>query len=91
MTTTITRWGNSKGIRIPKPYLENLGLSEHDSVDISVDMTTKSIIIKKTAARKSIEQRFEEFYGKDFEAALAENPYNFDLEDWGKPEGDEIW
>jgi len=89
MNAIITKWGNSKGIRIPKPYLENLGLNENDVVNISINDDT--IIIKKPSKRKSIEQRFEEFYGTDFESALEKNPYNFELLDWGKPEGDEIW
>ncbi|MCL2574586.1 MAG: AbrB/MazE/SpoVT family DNA-binding domain-containing protein [Defluviitaleaceae bacterium] len=89
MTAIITKWGNSKGIRIPKPYLENLGLGENDVVNIS--MNNDSIIIKKHDGRKTIEQRFEELYGTDFESALQENPYDFELLDWGKSEGDEIW
>jgi len=89
MTAIITKWGNSKGIRIPKPYLENLGLSENDIVNISMD--GDAIIIKKPTNRKTIEQRFEEFYKTDFESAIKENPYDFALQEWGKPEGEEIW
>jgi len=36
MTAIISKWGNSKGIRIPKPYLKDLGLEENDVVDIEV-------------------------------------------------------
>jgi len=89
MTATITKWGNSKGVRIPKPYLENLGLSENDVVSISIN--GDAIVIKKPSSRKTIEQRFEEFYGTDFESAVEENPYDFELLDWGKPKGEEIW
>ena len=28
MQTTIQKWGNSQGIRIPKAYLEAVGLAE---------------------------------------------------------------
>ena len=89
MNAMITKWGNSKGIRIPKPYLESLDLSENDIVDISINNNT--IIIKKVLVGKTIEQRFEEFYKTDFETAIKENPYDFELLDWGKPEGEEIW
>jgi antitoxin MazE len=91
MTSTITKLGNSRGIRLPKPYLENLGIKENDTVDISLEGDT--IIIKKSTKkkRKTIEQRFEEFYGVDFETAVRENPYDFEEIDWGPPVGDEIW
>jgi len=89
MIATITKWGNSKGIRIPKPYLENLGLNENDIVNISID--NDAIVIRKSNKRKAIEQRFEEFYGIDFESAVEENPYDFELLDWGRSEGEEIW
>jgi len=30
MTTTIVKWGNSRGIRLPKPFLEGLDLKDND-------------------------------------------------------------
>jgi antitoxin MazE len=90
MTTTIVKWGNSRGIRLPKPFLENLNLKDNDTVDIFTD--SDAIIIKKSVSRhKSLRQRVEEFYGKDFETVLKENPYEFEEVDWGKPVGDEVW
>jgi len=91
MTTTIVKWGNSRGVRLPKPFLESLGLKDNDTVDILTD--NGAIIIKKSekAQRKTLKQRVEEFYGKDFETAIKENPYEFEEVDWGKPVGDEIW
>ena len=91
MTTTIVKWGNSRGIRIPKPYLENLELKDNDTVDIIAENDT--IIIKKTnkTKHKTLKQRVEEFYGKDFETVLAEHPYEYEELDWGIPVGDEVW
>ncbi|MCL2571225.1 MAG: AbrB/MazE/SpoVT family DNA-binding domain-containing protein [Defluviitaleaceae bacterium] len=91
MTAVISKWGNSRGVRIPKPYLEDLGLKENDIVDIEMDGNV--IIIKKASMRisKSLEERFEDFYGTDFDVAIAENPYNSPLVDWGKPTGEEVW
>jgi len=86
MTATITKWGNSKGIRIPKAYLEDLGLRTNDTVEIGVNNNT--IVIKKLNKRKTIEERFEEFYGTDFETSLKENPYDFELLDWSKAKGE---
>ena len=91
MTATIVKWGNSRGIRIPKPFLESMNLKDNDTVDIFTE--NDAIIIKKSASRqhKSLRQRVEEFYGKDFETVLKENPYEFEEVDWGGPVGEEIW
>ena len=32
MQTTIKKWGNSQGIRIPKAFLESLDMKENDNV-----------------------------------------------------------
>ena len=91
MTTAIVKWGNSQGIRLPKPFLESLNWKENDSVDILAE--NNRIIIQKTlkVQHKTTKQRIEEFYGKDFETALKENPYEFEEVDWGEPVGSEVW
>ena len=93
MTAAITKWGNSRGIRLPKLLLDSLQLQEKDVLEIKI--VDNSIVMKKTqktkSAKKTIEERFEEFYGVDFETALRENPYDFQEVNWGTPEGDELW
>ena len=93
MITAITKWGNSQGVRIPKVFLDNLSLKNSDTVELTIDNDT--IVMKKVmspeASKKTIEQRFEEFYGTDFEVALKENPYDFTETNWGSPVGDELW
>ena len=88
-TATITKWGNSRGIRLPKKVLERLDLKDNDIVDILVD--NDKIIIRKKYQHKTLKQRVEEFYGKDFESVVKENSYEFEEINWGKPAGDEIW
>jgi len=84
MTTTIQKWGNSQGIRLPKIILETLSLKENDPVEIIVN--DDSIVIKKAArkrrAKKSLDERFENYDGEFFE---------FEEIDWGKPVGREYW
>jgi len=87
-TTIISKWGNSQGIRLPKPFLESLDIKDNDVVDIFLD--NDKIIIRKKYQHKTLKQRVEEFYGKDFETVLKENPYEFEEADWGRPEGDEM-
>jgi len=91
MTTTIVKWGNSRGIRLPKPYLESLNLRDNDVVDILTD--NNAIIIKKSEKlqHKTLKQRVEEFYGKDFEAAVKEDSYDYEEIDCGSPIGSEVW
>lgn len=91
MTTTIVKWGNSTAVRLPKPYLESLNLMDNDAVEILKDKD--SIIIKKSEKlkHKTIRQRVEAFYDKDFEAVLKEDSYEFEEIDWGTPSGNEVW
>jgi len=36
VTVELKRWGNSLGIIIPKDKIEELGLSEHDIIDLDI-------------------------------------------------------
>jgi len=83
MTTTIQKWGNSQGIRIPKSILDELFLKENDQVDIITECD--SIVIKKTTkkrrAKKSLDERFEKYDGN----------YQCSEYEWGEPVGREVW
>ena len=83
MITTIQKWGNSQGVRLPKVILESLFMQENDPVEITTD--NDSIVIRKTTrkrrAKKSLEERFENYSGD----------YNCAEYDWGKPMGREVW
>ncbi|MCL2011031.1 MAG: AbrB/MazE/SpoVT family DNA-binding domain-containing protein [Synergistaceae bacterium] len=83
MITTIQKWGNSQGVRLPKAVLDVLFLQENDPVEIVAENDT--IIIKKAArkrrAKKSLEERFINYAG------------NYQCMEWntGKPVGNEAW
>jgi len=80
--TTIVKWGNSQGIRLPKLLLDSVDLTEDDIVEVTTE--NNSIIIKKSEkkrAYKTIQERFEGFDG-------VYEPIEVD---WGKPAGKEIW
>lgn len=89
MYTTIQRWGNSQGLRIPKALLEALGLRENDRVELA--QAADAITIKKavTAPHKTLEDRLSAFYGKPIEeiGRIADS----EEQDWGKAEGSEEW
>ena len=48
MYATIQKWGNSQGLRIPKPLLDALGIHENDRVELLSDHD--SITIRKVSA-----------------------------------------
>ena len=80
MTTTIQKWGNSQGVRLPKVILEDLDMKEGEEVEISTQNNT--IIIKRsTKKRKTIQELFANYEGD----------YKPEDIDWGKPVGGEIW
>lgn len=82
MQTTIVKWGNSQGIRIPKMLLDSVDLAESDTVEMVAE--NGHIVIKKLEnekRHKTIQERFKDFDGV----------YEFEKVDWGSPVGKEIW
>ena len=43
MQTSVVKWGNSHGIRLPKAFLKSINIMENDPVDVTLD--NKKIII----------------------------------------------
>ncbi len=80
MVTTIQKWGNSQGIRIPKSILENLSWNENEQIMILVD-NGKLIMKKAKEKRKNIKELFKDYNGN----------YKTSEIDWGEPKGNEIW
>lgn len=61
--TTIRKWGNSQGVRLPKDVINRAGLKENDNVEISV--INGIITIRKTKPKHlSLQERLESFYNK---------------------------
>lgn len=75
---TITAWGNSQGIRIPKSVLDKMNIHVSDVLQIQV--TNDAIILKKKFQHKSFEERLAEYGGNI-------SVYHFD---WGEPKGREM-
>lgn len=78
----ISRWGNSQGIRIPKAYLEKLGLKVGDRVQIEVE-GGKLVIspVRKEVRRPRL--TVEELFEGTSDYSEGEFP-------WGR-EGKEVW
>lgn len=78
-TTTLQRWGNSQGVRIPKFLLESLQWGENEQLVMSA--VDNRIVIEKAERRKSIRELFADFEG-------SYEPVEMD---WGEPVGGEVW
>ena len=83
--TTIVKWGNSQGIRIPRSLMELMNLSINEKVEISV--ANNIMYIRKSCQYQNLKERMEAFYQKPIDKIYVESTE----EDWGPPQGDEIW
>lgn len=83
MTTTIQKWGNSHGIRIPKFILE--ALQWHDNDEITVSTEDNRLIIEKAAPKQEHKPTIMELF------AEYDGDYQPDEIDWGEPVGGEVW
>ena len=80
MQAKIAKWGNSTGVRIPKPLLEVIGLSKDDLVEITAEK--KMLVIKPARERLTLEKIFR----------VSDNKAS-DSYDWGaqdEPAGKEL-
>lgn len=85
MTTSIQKWGNSQGVRIPKYLLDAVKMTTDDEINIRAD--GNMLIIEKAkpaAARKTIKELFADYADRDGEYTTQEI-------DWGEKAGKEEW
>lgn len=81
MLATVSKWGNSRALRIPKAIAEEAGLDFGCAVDIQC--VDGEIRIKRARKRKRY----------DLDEMLASVPDDFEPEEWdiGPPVGNEVW
>jgi len=80
MSITLHRWGNSVGLRVPKPMLEQLGLAEGSQVEVKVE-AGRLVIEPARRARLTMAELLEGFSGDDRPGEV----------DWGPAAGREVW
>ena len=86
MNVTISKWGNSIGIRIPVAITESLGLQAGDQ--LVYELKDGGLFMRK---QQSTAQMFEEFYGKPFAEITQTDIGNAKEIDWGEDVGGEIF
>ena len=79
MTTTLQKWGNSQGSRIPKFILDAVHWNGSEKLAVSVE--DDKIVISRAEERKNIKELFAGFDGEYTPVEM----------DWGEPVGEEVW
>lgn len=80
MAITLHRWGNSVGLRVPKPMLEQLGLAEGSEVDLKVE-GDRLVIERHRTRRLPLREVLKGFTPEHGPGEV----------DWGPPAGKEVW
>jgi antitoxin MazE len=79
MTTLVSKWGNSLGIRISKSVAAAVSVQDGDEVDVTVQ--EGAIIIRPAVKRYTLEELVEGITPRNRHAEV----------DWGAPKGKEVW
>ena len=58
MKTTLQKWGNSQGVRLPKSVIESLGISVGESVILEVSGDHSQITITPSAESRPVRGRY---------------------------------
>jgi len=83
MVTTLQSWGNSQGIRLPKPLLAALRLET--GADVRIDLSPK----KDAIMVRAVKPAKRKVRLKDLAAAM---PRGYKAAEFGwKPAGREVW
>jgi antitoxin MazE len=87
METTLQKWGNSQGVRLPKQMTESLGIQAGAKVELELSADGESLTIRPAKASRAVRGRYRI---NDLLAASGEDAFAGEI-DWGKPEGREAW
>lgn len=80
MNATLTRWGNSLGVRIPAAAARQAALKEGDAVRVSIE-ADGAIVLRAVKRRPSLDERIAGITTRNRHAPA----------DWGAPAGREAW
>ena len=79
MKATLISIGNSRGVRIPKPFIEQCGLSETVEMDVRDSMI---LIRSPRQPRSGWEEAFGQMARLGDDKLLETSPTRWDAEDW---------
>lgn len=70
LTVSVNKWGNSKGIRLPKSVTESLEIKDNDS--LNVEIKDGAVVLTKQKKEITIEELFKDYKGGSFQTDLQE-------------------
>jgi len=70
----VSKWGNSSAVRLPKPYMQKLGIEDNDTVKLSVRGNV--ITIEKPLKVRSFRELALSETGLSLEDYVQSNPYD---------------
>lgn len=79
MRTRISKWGNSLAVRLPKPFMDELGLVEGAEVEIT--LRDGHLVLNAAGREYALEELVD--------GITTENRH--EETDWGRPRGREVW
>jgi antitoxin MazE len=82
MKTTIQKWGNSQGLRIPRTILEE--------TEIEVGETVEIVVLEGTILISPVRKKRKSLRLEDLIARIPEGKRQKER-DWGGPVGKEVW
>lgn len=68
MKVSVNKWGNSKGIRLPKIVAETLDIHIYDSLELEIK--NDQIILSKPNNETTIEEMFKDYNIDSFQAEV---------------------
>ncbi len=85
--TTLQRWGNSQGVRLPKSIVESLGMTVGAPVIVEISEDHSQITITPATESRPVRgrHRIEDLIAASSPSAFAGE------HDWGKVSGKEAW
>jgi len=87
MKTTLQRWGNSQGVRIPKQLVERIGVHIGSEVLISLSDDQSTITIAPVQDSRPVRGRYRI---EDLIAASQVDSFD-GKEFWNSSQGKEVW
>lgn len=87
MNTTLKRWGNSQGVRIPKAMIESLGMEIGSELTIRLSSDGTRITITPARDGRPLRGRHRI---EDLVASSSPDAFEGEF-DWGEPRGGEVW
>ena len=83
MKTEFLKWGNSLALRVPSAFAKELGASEGEKADMTIE--GGALVVKVAKPRKRRRYRLE-----DLIAGITEENRHDEIE-WKGPVGNEVW